>query len=258
VNGPGLAARQVRYENKAFWRNPAAAFFTFAFPLIFLVIFNLLFGNQKYSGFAGVTVKAATFYTPAIIAFSVITACYTNIAMRTTFGRDQGVLKRIRGTPMPPGAYLGARIIHSVLISVLLVVIVTAFGWLFYDVHLPGHTLPAFLVTLAVGAGAFCALGLAITGFVPNADAAPAVVNASILPLLFVSDVFIPLDKAPKWLVQFANVFPIRHFSHAMLTAFNPFERGSGFAGGDLAVVAIWGLIGVAVASHKFDWEPRV
>jgi ABC-2 type transport system permease protein len=257
VSGVTRAARQVRFENKAFWRNPAAAFFTFAFPLMFLVIFNLLFGNSKYSGF-GTTVRASTFYTPAIIAFSVITACYTNVAMRMTFGRDQGVLKRIRGTPMPAWSYVTARIVHSVLISALLVVIVSAFGRAFYGVRLPTATLPAFLVTLAVGAAAFCALGVAIVGFIPNADAAPAVINATILPLLFVSDVFIPLDDAPRWLVSVSNVFPVKHFSHALLAAFDPFARGSGFNGGDLAVIAVWGLVAVAVASHRFDWEPRL
>jgi ABC-2 type transport system permease protein len=203
-------------------------------------------------------VSASTFYTPAIIAFSMITACYTNVAMRMTFGRDQGVLKRIRGTPMPASAYVGARIAHSVLVSLLLVVIVAAFGRVFYDVELPTRTLPAFVVTLTVGAASFCALGVAIVGFIPNADAAPAVVNATALPLLFVSDVFIPLDDAPRWLVTVSNVFPVKHFSHALLAAFDPFATGSAFNAGDLAVIAIWGLIGVAVASHRFDWEPRL
>jgi len=128
----------------------------------------------------------------------------------------------------------------------------------FYDVALPGRTMPAFLVTLAVGAATFCALGLAVTGIIPNADAAPAVVNATALPLLFISDVFIPLDKAPGWLVQVANIFPVRHFSHALLAAFDPFATGSGFSGGDLAVLGIWGLLAAGVASHTFSWEPRV
>lgn len=242
-----LALRQVKYENRSFWRNPAAAFFTFIFPLMFLVIFNLLFGDNS------------NFYVPAIAAFSVITACYTNVAMSISFSRDQGVLKRKRGTPLPSWAFLAGRVIHSSLIALLLVGIVTAFGVLFYNVDLPTGTTLAFLVALLVGAAAFSSLGLAITSLVPNADAAPAVINATILPLLFISDIFIPLDNAPSWLLRFADIFPIRHYSVAMQAAFNPHAFGStsGFRGVDLGIVALWGVIGILLAVRFFSWEPR-
>lgn len=252
-----LAVRQVAYENRAFWRNPAAAFFTFVFPLMFMVIFNLIFGNSDYEGFGGRVVSQATFYTPAIIAFSVITACYTNLAIGTSFAREYGDLKRVRGTPLPAWAYMTGRIAHSVFVAILLVVIVAAFGRLAYDVSLPGHTMPAFLISLAVGAFAFAALGLAMTAAVPNVDAAPAVVNASILPLFFISDVFIPLSVAPDWVGRVAGVFPIKRFSHALISAYNPFETGSGFRLLDLAILAAWGVAGVALAIRFFSWEPR-
>ena len=113
-------------------------------------------------------------------------------------------------------------------------VVVTAAGALLYGVDVPTNTMPAFIVTLIVGAATFCALGLAIVTVIPNADASPAVVNASILPLLFVSDVFIPLDDAPGWLTTFADIFPVRHFSLALQTSFNPFETGGGLPVGPL------------------------
>lgn len=251
-----LALRQIRFENRAFWRNPPAAFFTFVFPLMFLVIFNVLFGSRDFTRF-GPTVKAATFFVPAIIAFSVITACFTNIAIGVTFLRDLGVLKRIRGTPLPAWSFLLGRIAHALIIATLLVVITSAFGVVFYDVKLPGHTTPAFLVTLAVGAASFAALGLAMTARIPNPEAAPAVVNASILPLLFISDIFIPLEDAPGWLTALSNVFPVKHFSSALLHAFNPFEKGAGFAWGDLGVIGAWGLAGAILAVRTFSWEPR-
>ncbi|HLI55734.1 MAG TPA: ABC transporter permease [Actinomycetota bacterium] len=250
-----MTLRQIRYENKSFWRNPAAAFFTFAFPLIFLVLFNLLFGHSKLNYF-GHRVDTSTFYVPAIAAFSVITASFTNLAMSITFAREQGVLKRKRGTPMPPVAYLGAKILHSTLIAILLTVIIGLFGKLFYSVSLPGHTAPAFITSLIIGALAFCAMGLAITAAVPNAEAAPAIVNAVILPLLFISDIFIPLQNAPKWLTTVAKIFPIYHFSEAMQHAFNPFETGSGFRGSDLLIVGLWGVVGLLVAIRYFRWEP--
>jgi ABC-2 type transport system permease protein len=240
-----ITAGRIKYENKAFWRNPAAAFFTFAFPLMFLVIFNLLFGGDS------------TYYVAVICAFSIITATYTNLAISVSFSRDFGILKRIRGTPMPPAAYLAGRVIHSILISVVLVTIVTFAGALFYDVQVPTDTMPAFLVTVMVGAAAFCSLGLAMTAAVPNADASPAVVNATILPLLFISDVFIPTDQAPDWLTTIADVFPIKHLSEAMQTAFNPATDGSGFQWDHLGVIALWGVAGLLLAIRFFSWEPR-
>ncbi|MDQ3646306.1 MAG: ABC transporter permease [Actinomycetota bacterium] len=239
-----LTLRQVRYENKSFWRNPAAAFFTFAFPLMFLVIFNGVFGDNSQ------------YYVPSIGAFSVITACYTNIAMGVAFAREEGVLKRKRGTPLPGVAYLLGKVLHSTLIALLLVAIVALTGRFFYDVVLPTSTLGAFVATLAVGAAAFCALGLAITAVVPNADAAPAVVNASILPLLFLSGVFFPTDDAPAWMTTIADVFPIKHYLEAMMSAFNP-AGTNGWEGRDLMIVAVWGVVGLLLALRFFSWEPR-
>jgi ABC-2 type transport system permease protein len=256
MNAVALTLRQVRSENRTFWRNPASAFFTFIFPLMFMAIFSLIFGNESIDVPGGST-KGATFFVPAITAFSVITACYTNVAMTVTFARDQGILKRIRGTPLPALVFMAGKILNAILIALLLVAIVVGYGVAFYGVDLPTNTLPAFLITLAVGSAAFCALGLAVTGFVPNAEAAPAVVNATIFPLLFISDGFIRSDNAPGWLNTLADIFPVRHFSEALQTAFNPFETGSGFAWDRLAVLAAWGLLGIVIASRKFTWEPR-
>lgn len=256
MNDIGLALRQVVYENRTFWRNPPAAFFTFVLPLMFLVIFNLLFGDEEIDRF-GVVVSGSTFYVPGIAALSVISAAYTNIAMMVSIARDNGLLKRVRGTPLPPWAFLFGKIAHATLVALLLVAIVVAFGAVFYDVEVPTKTMPAFIVTLAVGAASFCALGVAMTGFIRNADAAPAVVNGSILPLFFISDIFIPLQDAPRWLETLGAVFPVKHFSEAMGTAFNPYETGAGFDWLALGNVALWGLIGVAVAMRYFSWEPR-
>jgi ABC-2 type transport system permease protein len=251
-----LLLRQVRYENRAFWRNPAAAFFTFVFPLMFLVIFNLVFGNDTIRVEGGTT-RASNFFIPAITAFGVISACYTNIAMSVAIVRDRGQLKRVRGTPLPPWIYLGGRVLHATFIALLLVIIVTVAGVLFYDVDPPTNTAPAFIVTLVVGAAAFTALGLAMTGFIPNADAAPAVVNASVLPLLFISDVFIRMEDPPVWLSRFADLFPVKHFSLALQTSFNPFEQGPGFEWSHLAVIVLWGVLGALLAVRYFTWEPR-
>ncbi|HEX5396873.1 MAG TPA: ABC transporter permease [Candidatus Limnocylindria bacterium] len=248
MSGIGLTLRQVQFENRSFWRNPAAAFFTFVFPLLFMVIFNVLFADGS--------ADAGRFFTPGIIVFAVVTATYTNLAMTVTVARDDGILKRIRGTPLPALSYLLARMIHAALLALLLVIIVAAFGAAFYGVPVPWDRLPALLVTLLLSAGAFCALGLALTAVIPNADAAPAIVNATILPLFFISNVFIPLQNAPQWLDVVSSIFPVRHFADAMLRIYDPAAAG-GISASDVGVIAAWGVAGLILALRSFSWEPR-
>lgn len=245
MNGVGLAVRQVAYENRAFWRNPAAAFFTFAFPLLFMLIFNVLFGEG-----------AGRFFTPAIMVFAVVTATFTNLAMMVTIARDEGILKRVRGTPLPTWAYLAGRIGHAVAIAFLLVVIVAGFGALLYDVPVPWDALPALLLVLVVAAVTFSALGLALSGVIPNADAAPAIVNATILPALFISNVFIQMSAAPDWLDAISHLLPTRHFADAMISLYG----GGGSAAvpwTEIGVLAAWGVAGILLALRFFSWEPR-
>jgi ABC-2 type transport system permease protein len=256
MNDVQLALRQVLYINKAFVRNPASAFFTLVFPLMFLVIFSVIFGSGTIEVARGVRINVATFYVPAISAFSVLTACYTNIAIGLTFARDSGGLKRIHGSPLPVWAYMFARITHAVLIAILLVAICSAFGAIFYHATLPTGTLPAFALTLVVGAASFSALGVAVTAAIPNADASPAVVNASVLPLLFISNVFIPLQNPPAWLDLVSKIFPIRHFADSLVGSFFQLS-GSGLYTNDLLVVGAWGIAGLVIAVRFFDWEPR-
>jgi ABC-2 type transport system permease protein len=250
----GLTLFQLRFVNKAFWRNPASAFFTFAFPLMFLVIFTALLGDGHVR-LGGHEVRQSTYYVAAMGAFAVISACYTNIAIGLTFQRDSGVLKRTRGTPLPAMAFFAARVIHAMLMAFLLVAITVAFGRVVYGAEVPtGLTLLRFLAILAVGSAGFCALGFAITILIPNDDAAAPVVQATILPLLFLSGVFIPIgDNAPSWVGGVSSAFPVKHFSDAMRAGF----LGTSFRWTDVVVVAAWGLGGLLVAIRRFDWEPR-
>jgi ABC-2 type transport system permease protein len=245
MSGAKLALRQIGYENRAFWRNPPSAFFTFVFPLLFMVIFNVLFGAN-----------AAAFFTPAIIVFGVVTATYTNLAMTVTIARDEGILKRLRGTPLPPWAYLAGRVGHAVIIAGILVVIVAGFGAIAHGVEVPWDAVPAMLVVLVVSAATFSAIGLAVSGLIPNADAAPAVVNATILPVLFISNVFIQMNNAPDWLDAVSHVLPVRHFADAMMELY---ARGAaaGVPWTDVAVIAAWGAAGLLAALRFFRWEPR-
>ena len=128
--------RQFRFTNFAFWRNPASAFFTFVFPLLFLVIFTSLLGGDDIT-LQGTDLAQSKYFVIAMAAFGVISACYTNIAITTVFNRDKGILKRLRGTPLPPGAYLSARVLHAMVVGAILVAITMGFGALAYDSPIP-------------------------------------------------------------------------------------------------------------------------
>jgi ABC-2 type transport system permease protein len=240
VSSATLTVRQLRYVNRAFWRNPASAFFTFVLPLMFLVIFTALLGDGDVR-VGGRVITLSTYYVAVMTAFAVMTACFNNIAIALTFQRDAGILKRINGTPLPA--------------TVLLVVITSTFGLLVYDAQIPtGATLGRFLVMLAVGAASFCALGFAIAGVIPNADAAPPIVNATILPVQFLSGIFIPMgDDAPEWVTWTANVFPVKHFTDGIQAGY----VGLPFDWSDVLVVGAWGLAGLLLAIRFFSWQPK-
>jgi ABC-2 type transport system permease protein len=257
MSAPALAIRQVRFTNKAFWRNPASAFFTFAFPLMFLVIFTALLGGGTVL-VNGHKFNQNTYYVVSMASFAVITACYTNLAIAVSFQRDSGVLKRTRGTPLPSAAYLSARVVHAMIIAFLLVIICSAFGVVAYNATVPsGIPLLQAIVTLVIASMSFAALALAVTAVIPNADAAPAIVNATILPLLFLSGVFIPVtDSTPAWVRTIAAVFPVKHFVNAFMGSFygQPYFV---FRWKDVLFVALWGIAGLLLAARFFSWEPR-
>jgi ABC-2 type transport system permease protein len=230
-------------------------FFTVMLPLIFLFIFATIFGNDTISARGGI--KTTTYYVPAIITLAVIAATTQSLALNLVDDREGGILKRIRGTPLPSPVFIAGRVGNSLVISVLMVVLVAVLGRLVYGVSLPTGRLPAVLVTLAVGAFSFCCLGFALTTIIPSEDAAPAISNATVLPLYFISGVFIPDSEIPSGVLAVADIFPIRHFFEAFFTAWDPNTTGAGFEWGHLAVVAIWGLFGLAIAIRFFRWEPR-
>lgn len=247
-----LTLSQLRYVNKSYWRNPARAFFTFAFPLMFLLIFTALLGNGTVH-LGAMSVTESTYYVAAMATFGVVTACFQNIALQMTYGRDSGVLKRIDGTPLPRVSFFASRIAHAMLVAVLLVAITAAFGRLAYNAQIPsGITLLEFLVMLLVGGGAFCALGLAITAVIPNADAAAPIINIASLPLLFLSGIFIPFGNGTAgWIRWVARIFPVRHFASGMQAGF----LGTPFHWIDVAVVAAWGIAGLVLSMRYFSWE---
>ena len=250
-----MLIRQIKWEQKSYWRNPAAAVFTFAFPLLFLVIFTALYGNGTID-LGGGRVKFVQYYVPAIVAFGLISACYTNLAFTVCIRRENGLLKRARGTPLSPVSYLGGIVGNAIVVAVILTVLLVSLGVIAYGVTFPGRYLGA---AVAIVAGAFCfsGLGIAVSTFVPNEDAAPAIINFILFPLLFISGTFGPVSSTST-LGTIAAVFPVRHLVQAMVAVFDPFGGGTGIVANHMLMLFGWGLLGLLVSLRRFRWEPRI
>ena len=249
-----LVLHQLRYDQKAFWRNPAAVFFTVMFPVVLLLIFATVFGDQTIEVDGGVEITA--YYVPAIITLAVISATMQSLAMSLVIAREDGRLKRVRGTPLPAWVFIAGRVGNSIVVALLMLILIALLGRVLYGVAIPWGELPAILVTLVIGAAAFSCLGIALTALIPTQDAAAPIVNALLLPLYFLSGIFIPDDELPEGVISFANHFPIRDFFQAFFQAYLPGGE-SGLDWGNLAVVAIWGVAGLLLAIRFFRWTPR-
>jgi ABC-2 type transport system permease protein len=248
-------ARQTRWEQKSFWRNPPAALFTFAFPLLFLVIFTALNSNAKVD-INGGSVRFAQFYVPAIIAFGLISACYTNIAMTVCIRRETGLLKRTRGTPLRLITYLGGIAGNAIMVALILAILVCALGVMVYSVTFPRHYL-ALAVAILAGAFCFSAIGVAVSTFVPNQEAAPAIINFVLFPLLFISGIFYPVKEGSA-LAKIADFFPVRHLAQALIDAFSPFGKGTAIDAKHTLVMIAWGVGATLISLRRFRWEPRI
>jgi ABC-2 type transport system permease protein len=251
-----LVGTQIKYEQKAYWRNPLAAVFTFGFPLILFVILVVAAGGQHdKKDFVNETVLLKQYYTPSVLAYGVMSACFLNVALTVTRQREFGVLKRLRGTPLPAWGLVGGIIGSAVIVGSVLSLICVLFATLGYNVKLPAtHILP-LVVTIVLATFVFCALGIAASTFIPNVDSGPAIINLPYFVMVFISGTYFPITGG---LEKAANYLPLRPFISAMFLDFDPGNaHGSGWAGKDLLHLAIWGAIGVFVAVRRFNWMPR-
>jgi ABC-2 type transport system permease protein len=250
-----LLLHQLRYDQKAFWRNPAAVFFTVMFPVVLLLIFATVFSGKTIEVDGGIEITA--YYVPAIITLAVISATMQSLAMSLVIAREDGRLKRGRGTPMPAWVFIAGRVGNSAVVALLMLALLALIGRVLYGVAIPWGQMPQIVVTLLIGASAFCCLGIALTAAIPSQDAAAPIVNALLLPLYFLSGVFIPDDQLPSGVIHFADIFPIRHFFEAFFDVYDPGSGGAGLQWDNLAIVAIWGVAGLLLAIRFFRWVPR-
>jgi ABC-2 type transport system permease protein len=250
----GLVGWQIRYEQRSYWRNRGRGVFTFVFPLMFLVIFASLDKGQHITERGGIPYD--DFLVPGILAYSVITTTFVNLAMSTAILRDNGVLKRMQGTPLPRWAYVTARIASTCLVTFIITLTVIVAGALVWGLHFRVGALPGLVVTMLLGTAAFTALGIGITRLIPNAESGPVIVNLLVLPLTFISNIWFPTDSLPSALKSIAGAFPMKALANGLQFVFDPRRHGAGLDGASLRVLVIWTVIGV-VLMVKFLRQPQ-
>lgn len=242
------------YALLSFRRNPAATFFTVVFPVLFLIVFGFVFGGEV----ADTGAKVATFIVPGILTLSIVSATYVNLAMNQVIRREQGQLKRLRGTPMPPLAYIGGQILASLAIVMFMAVLVTVIGRLFFGVVFNWNTFGVFAASIILGSFAFSALGLALTAIIPNDDASPAITNATVFPMYFISDVFFFNDEdSTGFFSWIGDVFPVKPLVHSLQDSYDPFLEAVSVPWSQWAVIAAWGAFGVVASVRFFRWTPQ-
>jgi ABC-2 type transport system permease protein len=241
-----VAWRQYRLERKMFWRNPSAAFFNFLLPLIFLALFGAIFSQDR---------ENLQVIVPGIAGMAVMSTTFSALAMTLTYLRESGVLKRIRGTPLPTSAYLAGIAGNAITNTAVQVALIIASGWLVFGLD-PPHDPVELVVFVLLGVTCFASLGVALSHAIPNFDSAPAYVNAAFLPLIFISGVFYDADYAPGFLKGIAEALPLKHLIDGLSGAI---VTGAGLSSHlpALGVLALWSAVGIVLAVRGFSWEAR-
>jgi ABC-2 type transport system permease protein len=244
-----MAARQLAWEQRLFWRNRQAAIFPFALP-VGLLAFGLLGRHSDVDGH-----PYPYFFVPGLIGTAIVFTTFAGIAITLIVRRDSGILKRVRGTPLPPATYLGALAGSMALVLALEALIIVAVGSSVLDLSAPDSPLE-LLALVVFGALSFAALAFAIVPLIPAAEGSSAVISSVYLPLLGLSGAFFPLHRLPAGLHQLADVLPLSHLLSALRAAYG----GGGLAGDDYAgllVTLAWAAAGAVIAVRRFGWEPR-
>jgi ABC-2 type transport system permease protein len=239
--------RQYRFERRLFWRNRSAAFFNFLLPLIFLALFGAIVNGHQ---------SELDVIVPGIAGMSVMSTTFTALAYNLTFLREQGVLKRIRGTPLPSGVYLGGLALNAVTNTAIQIAIVVLAGRVFFNLGWPSQPL-TLIVFVVAGVGAFALLGVALSHAIPTFDAAPAVINGVFVPVILVSGVFFDVKHVPGFLRDIAQALPLEPLINGLTGGLVADHGGIGKHLTALAVIGIWAVVGAVLAVRGFSWEAR-
>jgi ABC-2 type transport system permease protein len=249
-----LFAHQFRSDLARFWRNPQSRYFTVLLPIVFLVIFEEIFKGTTIVD--GQRITITTFYVPGIMTLGIISASFVNLTQAVVAQRESGELKRLRGTPLPTGFVITSRAAVGVVVAIVMSALLLAIGRVAYNVPIPSSTMPGLLIAVIVGAASFACIAFAVSTRIGTAEAAAPATNLVVLPLYFISGVFVPEAQIPKFLHDIATVFPIEHLAHAVREPFIQ-THGAGISTTDLLVVAAWGSVALLIAARTLQFSPR-
>jgi ABC-2 type transport system permease protein len=260
VNDRGIVLAQARMAILVALRTPRTVIFTAAFPLILLILFNSIFskgGDETATLPSDLKLSAEAYFTAGIVAYAVALSTFTTLAVSLTTQRENGQLKRYRGTPMPPWTFIAAQIIRASTQALLMTALLLLVGAVAYGVPIPGSTFPAFVLYVLLGTATMCSLGIALSAFTPTPDSASTIAPFSVVILSFISGVWIPVDQLPGALETIAKVFPLYHLALGLQTTLAPGASGTGLELGNVLVLLIWAAVGIRIAGKRFKWDPQ-
>ncbi|WAX55996.1 ABC transporter permease [Jatrophihabitans cynanchi] len=252
--GLQLAAGQVRYQVLLLLRSPIGTFTALVIPLMLLVALNVATPEGTVRVLHGT--RYADFLTPAMAVFAVLNACYVNVITSTVLAREGGILKRLRGTPLPLWAYVLGRGVAAAVVALASVIVVVAVGSVFLHVHLDGGRVAALAGVTGLGIVSFTILGLAVSTLIPRPDSALPVAYGTLLPLAFISDVFFPATGEPGWLHQVAARFPLAPIAEAAERIFTTTGTGWPMSQSQLTVTLAWTAGSSLITGAAFRWQP--
>jgi ABC-2 type transport system permease protein len=249
-----LVLHTTRYGLRAYLRNRKARMFTLFFPLILLVVFDGVFKGGKTS-VNGVHIDYGAFFVPSVIVFTLTTTTLAMLIATVVSQRELGILKRRRATPLPAWALIASQSLTVVVMACASVVVLVAVAGIAFGTTVPTGGVPALVLAVIFGSAAFCGLAYALSTMVDSADAAQPMIQIVMLPLFFISGVWVPTSQLPDWLNTVASIFPVEHVADLVHRAFVD-RVPTGPLTVDVLVLIAWALVGAAFASRRFGWLP--
>ncbi|MGE5131469.1 MAG: ABC transporter permease [Gemmatimonadota bacterium] len=248
---PLLALGQVRYQLLLLARSPLGFFLTLVIPLLLLVSLKVVAPGGATGG-----VPYIQWLTPAVSAFCLLNAAYVTTITALVPARDHGILKRLRGTPLPGWSYLAGRFGQVLVTAVVSVAVIIAVGVIFLGVHMVWAGFGYFAAAAALGTLCFFMLGAAVTMVVPKTETALPIAFGTMLPVAFISDVFFSSAHAPHWLSDIASALPVAPVAKAMEASFTPAVKSWPMSTTGLLVVLAWTAGAAVIVGLWFRWDP--
>jgi ABC-2 type transport system permease protein len=261
-----MCVDRLRIELRQFFREREAVVFIFAFPVVMLVIFASAFGSQKnFVTGGGASIGAAQYYLTGMVSTGIMLTSFQNLAIFISVERDDGTLKRLRGTPMPAMVFFVGKIAQVAVTTVIQLVILLAVADLGYGVALPrsGALWFRFVWLVLLGTASGTVLGIAFSSVPRSGRSAGAVVTPIVLVLQFISGVYFTYGDLPGWMHAIASVFPLKWMAQGMRSVFLPpklvaAEPGNSWHIGTCAIVlSVWLVAGLVLAVRSFRWMRR-